>query len=453
LLVLAVVSSALVGLDRISRADRAVQDITQAQRRHQDADMAHDALHADVLRLIAQTMRPPSRLRRLELDATRYRDAIRDVSRSRLPSSLNAQLAPLRVQQLAYIVQAEQLGRLAQSDPAAARRAEPAFEVAFDRLAGPQAAATDAFSGIVSQQMSRADRQREDARNLVVLAALVGVATLVALTIWLARLGTRLAAASRQRVIAETLQRSLLPAQLPSLDGLDIAARYEPVGDGVEIGGDWYNVFPLPSGALGLVMGDVTGHDMAAATVMGQLRTAVQAYALEGHRPSEVLRLANELALRLSATQFATCVYAVLDPDRTALTLANAGHYPPLVVGVDSAARFLDRESPGPPLGAMPDPGYTEARYPLPEGFRLLLFTDGLVERRGVDLDEALQWLAQQADRPSDDLQEFCDSLLAASFDPGAQSDDVALLAVASAAGVDRSSRSMAYSGRAPRES
>jgi serine phosphatase RsbU (regulator of sigma subunit) len=407
--------------------------------------MAHDALHADVLRLLAQPAQSAALLPRLETDAARYRDAVQDVRNLPLPQPLGGQLARLRSQQNGYIDDAERLGRLATVDIAAARQADPAFEREFEQLEAPQAAATNALATLATAQMDEAERQRRDARNLVRVAALIGIGTLLSLTVWLVRLGSRLTHASRQRAVAETLQRSLLPGRLPDCEGLEIAARYQPVSAGVDIGGDWYNVFLLRDGAVGLVMGDVAGHDVAAATVMGQLRTAVQAYALEGHRPADVLRLVNEMTLQLSTIEFATCVYAVLDADRTTLRVANAGHYPPLLVGSDRPPQFLDGEPTGPPLGAMAGFGYTETCYPLPEAFRILLFTDGLVERRGADLDEALHRLAEQADVPTDDLQAFCDHILSTCLNTSTQSDDVALLAVAGDGAIERNHRGASH--------
>src|SRR4051794_6703398 len=393
LLVLAVVLAALTGLARIGRAGRAVAGTVAAERSHQDADMAHDALHADVLGLLARPDRSGRQLDRLRLDADRHRGAVQAVARLRLSAPLASELAELRGGQNGYIAQAELLGRLAAADPAAARRAEPAFEAAFDQLTVPQAQATDALAAAVRSELAEAERQRVDARNLVLLAALVGLVTLLVVTFWLVRLGTRLAFAARQRAVAETLQRSLLPARLPRCSGLELAACYRPVSSGAQVGGDWYDAFLLPGDALGLVIGDVAGHDAAAATVMGQLRTVVQAYALEGHPPAKVLRLANDLALQLTAVDLATCLFVVLDPDRANLRVANAGHHPPLLTNPAGPGRFLDHPPPGPPLGTIPDPSYVETRHQLPAAFRLLLFTDGLVERRGIDLDDGLRRL------------------------------------------------------------
>jgi integral membrane sensor domain MASE1 len=149
---------------------------------------------------------------------------------------------------------------------------------------------------------------------------------------------------------AETLQRSLLPDRLPIIPGVEFASRYLPGGAGLEVGGDWYDVFTLPRGRLGLTIGDVVGRGLAAAAAMGQLRTALRAYAIETDSPAAVLQRLSRLVAELEAAQMATLIYAVLDPDTRTLSFASAGHPPPLLIGPDGQASYL-MEGRSPPLG------------------------------------------------------------------------------------------------------
>ena len=158
----------------------------------------------------------------------------------------------------------------------------------------------------------------------------------------------------------EMLQRSLLPDKLPLLPGLRIAARYRPGAAGVNVGGDWYDAIPLDDGRVGLAMGDVVGHGLGAAALMGQLRYAARAYALEGHPPPAVLDRLDRLVRSLPGAQMATLLYLVVEPDLTTVRFASAGHVPPLVVGPDADARFLEG-TPNPPLGVFDSSGHRGA--------------------------------------------------------------------------------------------
>jgi integral membrane sensor domain MASE1/anti-sigma regulatory factor (Ser/Thr protein kinase) len=234
--------------------------------------------------------------------------------------------------------------------------------------------------------------------------------------------------AEREHRIAETLQRGLLPDRLPEVPGIGLAARYVPAGAEMAVGGDWYDVVELPSGRIGLAIGDVAGHGPRAASTMGQLRMALRAYALEEPSPAEVVRRLDRLVSRLLMSEIVTLVYLVLDLDSGMVQFANAGHPPPLVVRAGDQISFLE-DGLGPPLGC-DDPGLpAEARIRLVPGSTLLLFTDGLVERRGTSIDEGLQRLATVAMDCGQDIEAFCDQLLCSMVEDDT-ADDVALLVI-----------------------
>jgi serine phosphatase RsbU (regulator of sigma subunit) len=240
------------------------------------------------------------------------------------------------------------------------------------------------------------------------------------------------ARAEREHEIAAVLQRSMLPGRLPDLPGLDVAARYLPATTDVQVGGDWYDVIPLGRGQVGLVIGDVAGHGVQAAATMAQVRMAVRAYAVEDASPVSVLCRVHRLLSHLAADEMVTLVYLVADPFAGTLRLSSAGHPPPLLVHA-GASRHLDGAL-SPPLGATPDPSYTEAVHALPPGATLLLYTDGLVERRGVSITEGLERLAASAVRlvgqEGADPGALCDALLHDLLGEANRADDVALVAV-----------------------
>ncbi len=227
-----------------------------------------------------------------------------------------------------------------------------------------------------------------------------------------------------QREAALTLQRSLTTGALPEATGLELAGRYLPASDH-EVGGDWFDVIPLPGGRTGLVIGDVMGHGIHAAAVMGQLRTAVRTLARQDLPPAELVAALDAAVADLGEDEMATCVYAVHDPAAGGCVVARAGHPPPAVVDTEGRVRYLDG-SPGTPLGAgLRD--FRSERIVLPPGCLLVLYTDGLVEARGRDPDEGLQRLAlalRDLDRPLDDI---CDGVLDRML-PAAAQDDVAVL-------------------------
>lgn len=234
----------------------------------------------------------------------------------------------------------------------------------------------------------------------------------------------------REHRIAETLQRSLLPERLPVIPGLEVAARYIPAASESEVGGDWYDVIPIDSSRVGLVMGDVAGKGLAAASMVGRLRSALRAYALEGREPADVIGSLNQLVWsEVEDSEMATLVFVVVDPVANRITWVNAGHPPPLILAGDGSNTFLE----GPrsvPLGVMPFPSYEEGSAPLVEGGTMLLYTDGLVERPGELLDDGFARLAEAAKGSDVSADAACDHVLESLVPTGAMADDVALLAL-----------------------
>lgn len=233
----------------------------------------------------------------------------------------------------------------------------------------------------------------------------------------------------REHEIAETLQRSLLPERLPETPGVAVAGRYLPGGAGT-VGGDWYDVLTLADGRLGLAMGDVVGHGIAAATAMGQLRSALRAYAVEGADPAAVLDRLSRATRQLDADAMATLLYLVFDPTSGTVRYSGAGHPPPLLVPPDAAPRYL-REGRSVPLGVAGG-RYTDGEASLEDGALLVLYTDGLVERRGLSIADGLERLERVvADGPREP-EALCDHVLGTLLDDEGTDDDVALLVLES---------------------
>lgn len=230
----------------------------------------------------------------------------------------------------------------------------------------------------------------------------------------------------RQRETAVTLQRSLLPQELEQPDDLRIAAVYHPGGTEAAVGGDWYDVITLGGGRTALVIGDVMGRGVRAAAVMGQLRTAVRAYARLDLPPHEVLQLLDGLAAEIDPNQIATCVYAVHDPNEGRLVYASAGHLP-ILVRDESGTVQRAPEPTGPPLGTG---GWMHAStsIALGPGSTAVLYTDGLVERRDADLDEGIAALEQALAGATGTPQVICDRLVRSAGVTADHDDDVAVL-------------------------
>ncbi|MEU8232293.1 fused response regulator/phosphatase [Actinoplanes sp. NPDC048967] len=230
--------------------------------------------------------------------------------------------------------------------------------------------------------------------------------------------------------IAVTLQRSLLQSRLPDVPGLELAVRYEPAGAQTEVGGDFYELTML-DGRLLVAIGDVAGHSLHAATVMAEVRHAVRAYAVEGHPPGAVLELVNRFMRTVLPAESATLCLLTLEPDTGRIRLASAGHLPPLL-HVAGEAHFLE---PRGPLLGINAPRPADLEFVLPPGGTLVLYTDGLIERRDADIDVGLNALAGCAARVEPSLDAFCQRLLVSLAGAGEQADDIAVVALRRTAG------------------
>ncbi len=233
------------------------------------------------------------------------------------------------------------------------------------------------------------------------------------------------------RDIAETLQRTLL-TDLPVTPGLQLAARYLPATHGLNIGGDWYDAFAQPDGSLIAVIGDVTGHGLHAAVMMGQLRNALRAYAVEGDSPGRLLTRLHTFLHHLEPELYATAAIARFRPGDPTVTWAAAGHPPPVVRTSDGRVQILDAK-PGAMLGIPLSQGIRDHTVELPPGSTLALYTDGLVERRRVGLDPGIARLGTALAEidPADlaqDLDRAAEAVLGRMLHDSAREDDVCLL-------------------------
>jgi anti-sigma regulatory factor (Ser/Thr protein kinase)/putative methionine-R-sulfoxide reductase with GAF domain len=235
------------------------------------------------------------------------------------------------------------------------------------------------------------------------------------------------AALEHEHRVAVVLQRSLLPRNVPTMVGLSVAARYLPARD--EVGGDWFDVIELPRGRLGIAIGDVVGHGTRAAALMGQLRTALHAYAIESHGPGRTLDLVDRYVETIGGGM-ATAAYAVFDPESAAIQLAAAGHLPPIVVSA-GAARVVDIP-PAPPLGTFPYGSYSEIDLSLDSGETIVLYTDGLVERPGTSVSDGIEKLADVV-AVANSVQDACVLAVDRLVPPAGPRDDVAIVALQNA--------------------
>ncbi|MEU6174898.1 SpoIIE family protein phosphatase [Streptantibioticus parmotrematis] len=224
---------------------------------------------------------------------------------------------------------------------------------------------------------------------------------------------------------AATLQRSMLPTSPPRIPGVRIAHHYRPGDRQAQVGGDWFDAVQLPGGRVALIVGDVMGHGLLSAAVMGQFRTAVQTMAALDLPPAQLLRHLDNLAQRLGADHLATCVYAVYDPIHRTLALANAGHIPPVLVRGDGRGELL-RIPEGAPIGVGGVP-FETVEFPVPDGSWLVLCTDGLVEVRGEGIDAGLAALCSNVIEPQQTPEDVCDQILSRVHSEDRR-DDVALL-------------------------
>ena len=237
----------------------------------------------------------------------------------------------------------------------------------------------------------------------------------------------------REHLIAQTLQRSALPAAIPELPGLTAAVRYLPAGQVTHVGGDWYDVFSLGEGRAGLSVGDIAGHGIPAAAEMGRIRSSLQAYLFESGDPAAALERVDRLLLAGPIGKMATALAMTLDAGSRTARLARAGHPPPVLLVPGREPVVIDADG-GAPLGVVGAP----RRLPslsigFPVGATLVLYTDGLVERRGKPIDECIATLVAVASAAPDEVEAFADHVIDAMLGGAAPADDVALLVVRSA--------------------
>jgi serine phosphatase RsbU (regulator of sigma subunit)/anti-sigma regulatory factor (Ser/Thr protein kinase) len=268
----------------------------------------------------------------------------------------------------------------------------------------------------------------------------------------LAQALSRAGVAESERELTDGLQRSMLPTLGPKIPGMSVAARYVPTGGGLQVGGDWYDMIPLPGGTsrtspgggrFALVIGDVQGHDVRAAGLMGQLRIALRAYASEGHRPDAVLSRASRFLYGITSDddladlRFATCLYVEVDPQSGLLEMARAGHPDPAIRMADGTV--LTRPTAGGlPLGIDPDADYPTTRLVLEPGETMLICTDGLIETGGHDLDTGWLRIRKILERHDGDMEVLADALVQAVHGPSShhttgpladrREDDIAVL-------------------------
>ncbi|MFF7339925.1 SpoIIE family protein phosphatase [Streptomyces sp. NPDC008163] len=258
-----------------------------------------------------------------------------------------------------------------------------------------------------------------DERNLC-----LGLAAIVAQSLQRAKLF------DEEREFATGLQSAMLPRRIHDIEGGEIAVRYHAAWSGRQVGGDWYDVIALPKGRFGIVVGDVQGHDTHAAAIMGQLRIALRAYAAEGHPPATVLARASRFLAELDTDRFATCAYAQVDLETGTVRVVRAGHFGPLIRHMDGRVGS-PRVRGGMPLGISTDFGdeeYPETRLDLVPGETLVLYTDGLVEEPGADIDAGVRTLITEVSAGPAGAEALADHLSDRLWERWGSGDDVALL-------------------------
>jgi hypothetical protein len=414
-------------------------ELTRAQRLHQDADMMHDALRTDVGDA-RQALRPePSSvpadilLEQTSAHARRFQDDIDALQDMDLSADVAEAVTALVPAQEGYIATAQGLVRSMLRTRTVDAEEMAQFQTMFESLVTTQAAATGILADSSAElESAQSQHQRVTAGVLIIGsgAALAGWALLVGMH---RREGARLRDAlgreAEQRTVADELQRGLFPDQLPVIPGLQLAARCTPGNSSMRVGGDWYDVISLPSGEVGLVVGDVVGHDLPAASVMGQIRAALRAVAVHETSPANVLARVNTMVNILGVTDLTTCLYAIVNPSTGAFRWSSAGHLNPLVVRATGEARVL-RGDPGPPFGASDTALYVDRARVIPRGGSVLLYTDGLVERRSSSISDGLARL-ESLRLPATDPDGLCDHVLGALLGYGSPAnDDVTVLAL-----------------------
>jgi serine phosphatase RsbU (regulator of sigma subunit) len=440
LLTLIVAGSAVLTLRRTVETGQELSSLSEALVLHQDADMMHDALRADVA--VARQTGPggspeskASVLRLTEEHAGTLRRDLVELRALEVPPAAAAAVELLRPPREKFVTLALQLVR-SELRGEADDEQRTGFRRAFTPLVNQQAAVTNSLFQTTRQVERRQNEQEQGVAGVLVAAsgvALVGWGSLVGM---LRRSGMRLYEAlereAEQRAVAEQLQRSLLPERLPVISGVRVAARSQPVSSGMRVGGDWYDVIALPSGDVGLVVGDVVGHDLRAATAMGQLRASLRAFAVYEPSPAAVLAQVNTVADLLEVTDLTTCVYAVADPATRIVRWASAGHLNPLAMMASGQGHVL-KGDPGPPIGVSNAAVYVDRTCRLEPQGSLMLYTDGLVERRSSSITENLTRL-EHIQGPHAGPEELCDHVLEVllSDEPSA-GDDVTVLALQAA--------------------
>jgi PAS domain S-box-containing protein len=232
----------------------------------------------------------------------------------------------------------------------------------------------------------------------------------------------------REARAAAELQRTMLPDAPPVVAGAQIRYRYVPANEAVRVGGDWFDAIPLPGGRLALVVGDVMGHGLTSAAIMGQLRTAVRTLAAQDLPPGQLLRQLDDLARRLGDEYLATCIYAVYDPVARRCAVANAGHLPPVLVSPFGDSELLEVPS-GAPIG-VGGVAFETVEFEVEDDSQFVLCTDGLVERRGQPIDVGLDAMRECLAGPQQPLEIVCETLIETFGATGRRDDDIALLAV-----------------------
>jgi serine phosphatase RsbU (regulator of sigma subunit) len=232
--------------------------------------------------------------------------------------------------------------------------------------------------------------------------------------------------AALDRAAALALQRSLLPDHPEHIAGLDVAVRYAP-GTEAGVGGDWYDLFVMPTGHIGITIGDVAGSGLRAAVVMGRIRSALRAYALETLDPADVLTRLDRKIRMFEPEAMATVLYAVIEPDHACMTISNAGHLPPIVTEPGQPNRIIE-VPPDVPVGAFTDDVRRSSRHGLAQGAGIFFYTDGLVETRRQPVTLGIETLA--AALSGDTAEAMCVSAMTTVFGQRPVADDVALLAV-----------------------
>jgi anti-sigma regulatory factor (Ser/Thr protein kinase) len=237
---------------------------------------------------------------------------------------------------------------------------------------------------------------------------------------------------SEQRAVTAIMQRTLLPDALPEIPGMRFSAKYLPAGSGIKIGGDWYDVFQLASGDLAFVIGDVVGRGVLAASVMAEIRTALRAYLVQGHELTKVVTMLNELLASMGRSRGATLSILKLDLEAEELEAVTAGHLPPLLIEPGGHTQLLEQRH-GLPVGVSIGHEYEAFRHPFPTGSGLLLYTDGLIERRDESIDAGLRRLSDAARAAAQRTDStLADGVYRALLDETPLEDDVALLAIES---------------------